>query len=43
MMPKSAKRLSDDIMLQTMRIDRDYDFGSARSKIIVISRVRPCG
>jgi hypothetical protein len=38
MMPKSAKRFSDDIMLQTIERDHVHDFGSTRSKIIVISR-----
>jgi hypothetical protein len=28
MMPKSVKRLSDDIMLQRPGIDHVYDFGS---------------
>jgi hypothetical protein len=36
MMPKSAKRFSDNIMLQAIRIDHDHDFGSIRSKIVVI-------
>jgi hypothetical protein len=36
MMPKSAKRFSDDIMLQPIEIDHVHDFGSTRSKIIVI-------
>jgi len=36
MMPKSAKRFSDDIMLRMIRIDRVRDFGSIRSEIIVI-------
>jgi hypothetical protein len=35
-MPKSAKRFSDNIMLQLIRIDHVYDFESFRSKIIVI-------
>jgi hypothetical protein len=33
---RDAKRLSDDIMLQCIGIDRVYDFGSIRSKIIVV-------
>ena len=41
MMPKSAKRFSDNIMLKTIRIDHVCDFGSVRSKIIVISPPRP--
>jgi hypothetical protein len=41
MMPKSAKRFSDNIMLQTIRNDHVYDLGSVRSKIIVISPPRP--
>jgi len=36
MMPKSAERFSDNIMLQTIKIDHGHDFGSIRSKIIVI-------
>jgi len=36
MMPKSAKRLSDNIMLQIIRIDHVYDFGLIQPKIIVI-------
>src|SRR5258708_4723853 len=40
MMPKSAKRFSDNIMLRGMRIDHVHDFGSIRSKIIVIWGVR---
>jgi hypothetical protein len=36
MMPKSAKRFSDDIMRQLTRNDHVRDFGSARSEIIVI-------
>ena len=35
-MPKRPKRFSDNIMLR-IRIDHVYDFGSIRSKIIVIS------
>jgi hypothetical protein len=36
MMPKSAKRFSDDIMLSLIRIDHVHDFGSIRSRIVVI-------
>jgi hypothetical protein len=36
MMPKSAKRFSGDIMLQLIENDHVHDFGSNRSKIIVI-------
>jgi hypothetical protein len=36
MMPKSAKRFPDDIMLQFVRIDHAYGLGSVRSKIVVI-------
>jgi hypothetical protein len=32
----NAKRCTQNIMLQIVRIDHDYDFGSIRSKIIVI-------
>jgi hypothetical protein len=39
MMPKSATRFSDNIMLQAFRIDRVHDFGSTRSKIIVIQEL----
>ena len=38
MMPKTAKRSSDGMLLQTMRIDHVYDLGSIRSKITVIWR-----
>jgi len=34
MMPKSAKRFSDNIMLQFIGIDHVHDFGSIRSKIM---------
>jgi hypothetical protein len=36
MMPKSAKRFSDDIMPQLIENDHVHGFGSIRSKIIVI-------
>jgi hypothetical protein len=39
MMPKNAKQFSDDIMLSLMRVDHVHDFGSIRSKIIVIYNV----
>ncbi len=34
MMPKSAKRFSDNIMLQANRSDHVHDFGLIRSKIM---------
>jgi hypothetical protein len=41
MMPKSVKRFSDHIMLSVIGIDHVHDFGSIRSKIIVIERREP--
>ena len=40
MMPKSAKRFSDDIMLKFIGSDHVYGFGSNRSKTIVIAEAR---
>ncbi len=42
MMPKSVKRFSDYIMLQVIGIDHVYDFGSTRSKVIVIDVYSAC-
>jgi hypothetical protein len=36
MMPKNAQRFSGDIMLQHIEIDHGHEFGSVRSKLIVI-------
>jgi len=36
MMPKSAPRFSDDIMLQLIEIDHVHEFGLIQSKLIVI-------
>ncbi len=36
MVPKSAQRFSGDTMLQVIENDHVHDFGSVRSKIIVI-------
>jgi hypothetical protein len=36
MIPKSAKRFSDQIMFSLFRTDHVHDFGSARSEIIVV-------